>query len=121
MTSTEPRTFVGHIIHDAHWKPGPNDYYCGRAMPRQGLHPSPFANPYRIGKHGDRAAVLRLFRRYFRESRTDLHPLLPALRGRRLLCFCHTEAGVGDECHADWLAWCADDPERLWLPWKDDA
>ena len=117
-TEQEMITRVGHIKYDADCQPGPDDLYIGRAMPRYGLRASPFANPYRVGMHGDRQECLALFRRYFRENRPDLHVRLGELRGKTLLCWCHTAGGAGEECHGDWLAWIADDPARLWQEWE---
>ena len=67
------------------------DVYIGRG--------SPFGNPFRIGRDGNRQQVIELYRRKF------LHKLLnddefamevQALKGKRLGCFCKPLA-----CHGD--------------------
>lgn len=60
--------------------------------------PSKWGNPYIIGKHGDRTAVIEQYRTYLL-----LHPELyiaarTELRGRDLVCFCSPLA-----CHGDIL------------------
>ena len=58
---------------------------------------SPWGNPFRIGRDGDRSAVLRRHERWLR----DQHHLLRRigeLRGRNLVCFC---APLG--CHGHLL------------------
>ena len=67
------------------------DVYIGR--------PSPFGNPFAIGRDGDRDAVIAKFKTYFYgKLRTDprfkQHVL--ALKGKTLGCFCKPEA-----CHGD--------------------
>lgn len=57
--------------------------------------PSKWGNPYVIGRNGDRAEVIKLFRRYL-TTRTDLD--LEELRGRDLVCWC-----APLPCHADVL------------------
>lgn len=44
------------------------EVYVGRAMPRYDLPESPWANPYKIGRDGDRAEVLALYEEYVRET-----------------------------------------------------
>jgi hypothetical protein len=54
-------------------------------------------NPFRIGRDGDRAAVIMKYERWL----ADQHHLLRAfdeLRGRDLICFCAPRA-----CHGDLL------------------
>lgn len=70
--------------------------YIGRAAPRLGLPDSPFANPFRIGVHGDRAAVIQRYAEYL-DRRADLDPA--ELRGQVLACWC-----APAECHGDVLA-----------------
>jgi hypothetical protein len=78
--------------------------YVGRAMHRGGwrLAASPLANPFRLGPDGSRAEVVARYREYLL-ARPDLLALLPALRGKRLGCWC-----APLECHADVVAELAD-------------
>lgn len=78
--------------------------YVGRAMRRGGwdLDASPLASPFRPGRDGTRAAVIDKYRAHLL-SRPDLLELLPALRGRRLGCWC-----VPQPCHAQVIAELAD-------------
>jgi hypothetical protein len=80
--------------------------YVGRAMHRGGWHldASPFANPFHPGRDGTRAEMVEKYRAYLL-GRPDLLAQLPALRGRRLGCWCAPEP-----CHADVLAEFADAP-----------
>jgi hypothetical protein len=78
--------------------------YVGRAMHRGGwnLAASPLANPFRPGPDGSRAEVMAAYREYL-FARPDLLALVPALRGRRLGCWC-----LPLPCHAEILAELAD-------------
>ena len=78
--------------------------YVGRAMHRGCWHlaASPLASPFRPGKDGTREEVLEKYRAYLL-SRPDLLALLPALRGRRLGCWC-----LPEPCHAQVVAELAD-------------
>lgn len=78
--------------------------YVGRAMRRGGwdLDASPLASPFRPGRDGTREAVIEKYRTHLL-SRPDLLDLLPALRGRRLGCWC-----VPQPCHAQVIAELAD-------------
>ncbi|MFJ7072349.1 DUF4326 domain-containing protein [Streptomyces sp. NPDC098781] len=81
--------------------------YVGRAMHRGGWHleGSELASPFRPGRDGSRAQVVEKYRAHLL-SRPDLLALLPALRGRRLGCWCVPEA-----CHAQVIAELADSLE----------
>lgn len=84
----------------------PFDIYIGRASPRRRLKASKFANPFKIGRDGDRAQVLEKYRNYLR-SRPDLiEAARRELRGKVLGCWCKPEA-----CHGDILAAVADGGE----------
>lgn len=74
-----------------------NVTYVGRAMPRQGLAGSPFANPYRVDVDGTRADVVEKYRHWLLGQPT-LVDRLRELRGRTLACWCHPQP-----CHADVL------------------
>lgn len=71
----------------------------------EGVHigrPSIFGNPYKIGRDGDRAAVIAKFRAYFLERvgrDADFRRRVEELRGRTLLCYC-----VPEPCHGDVIA-----------------
>jgi hypothetical protein len=82
--------------------------YVGRAMHRGGWHlaDSPLHNPFRPGPDGTREEVMAQYRDYI-GARPDLLALVPALRGRRLGCWC-----VPLPCHAEILAELADAPAR---------
>ncbi len=73
-------------VHNRHAGTAPHDaIYVGRG--------SPWGNPFRIGKHGNRQQVIERFRR---EVLSTLD--LTRLRGRHLVCFCSPLP-----CHADIL------------------
>lgn len=74
--------------------------YVGRAMHRGGwqLAASALANPFRVGRDGDRDETIAKYRGYLL-GRPDLLALLPELRGRRLGCWCAPLS-----CHADVIA-----------------
>lgn len=81
--------------------------YIGRAMPRQGLKASIWANPYRIGKHGSREEVIAMYRVALEERlETDDHLAddLAELSGHILACWCKPDYA----CHGDVLAEIAD-------------
>lgn len=82
--------------------------YVGRAMHRGGWHlaASPLASPFRPGRDGTREEVVEKYRAHLlgRPDLLALLPaLLPALRGRRLGCWC-----VPERCHAEVIAELAD-------------
>ena len=66
------------------------DTYIGRG--------SPYGNPFKIGKDGDRDEVIRKFRLYFTERLKDPSyvVLVLKLRNKRLGCYCAPLA-----CHGD--------------------
>ncbi len=78
--------------------------YVGRPMHRGGWHlpGSPLASPFRPGPDGSREEVVAAYRGYLL-GRPDLLALLPALRGRRLGCWC-----APLPCHAAVIAELAD-------------
>ena len=87
------RTLVVNIRRDKRY-----DIYCGR--------PGDWGNPYRIGRDGTRADVIRKFRRQLArmvESGRTTPEELAALSGKRLGCYC-----VPEPCHALSLAEAAD-------------
>ena len=60
--------------------------------------PSPFGNPFVIGRHGDRADVVARFETFLLASPGLLAAVKADLRGKDLVCWCAPEA-----CHADVL------------------
>jgi len=68
-----------------HCKKKPYDVYIGRAA--RGLEGSIWANPFHIGKHGNREEVIAKYRQYIL-SRPDLLARLEELRGKTLGCWC---------------------------------
>jgi hypothetical protein len=78
------RTMVTNIRNDQ------CDVYIGR--------PSPFGNPFQIGKHGDRTTVIQKYREWFYKklNDTEFSCKVNSLRGKRLGCWC-----APDPCHGD--------------------
>ena len=60
--------------------------------------PSPWGNPFVIGKDGTRAEVLAKFREYAVERMASEPEWLAPLAGRNLACWCKPK-----ECHGDVL------------------
>jgi hypothetical protein len=73
-----------------HCKKDKYDVYCGR--------PSPWGNPFEIGKDGNRAQVIKKFKKYLLANQ-ELLDKIPELRGKILGCWCAPKA-----CHCDVLA-----------------
>ncbi len=74
-----------------HVKSGkPFDLYCGR--------PSPFGNPFVIGKDGTRSEVIAKFREWL-PTQPDLMAKIHELHGKTLACWC----GPTQACHCDVL------------------
>ncbi len=71
------------------------DLYIGRSFLE--FPESIWANPFHIGKDGNRKEVLRKYRDYVL-SRPDLLSKLPELQGLTLACWCKPHA-----CHGDVL------------------
>jgi hypothetical protein len=72
---------------------------------------SKWGNPFRIGRDGDRAAVVAKYERWL----ADQHHLLRALdelRGRDLVCFCAPWA-----CHGDLLMRLANATREVRVAW----
>jgi Domain of unknown function (DUF4326) len=78
------------------WAKAENQFaYIGRAT--RGHRASPWHNPFRLGKHGDRDQIIAAYRQHL-ELSPGLKPRLPELRGKVLGCWCHPEP-----CHGDVL------------------
>ena len=102
---------MNKVIHVDDMPNYPDAIYIGRAMPRKGLKASPFANPYRIGRDGNRETVIRKYAadledRLTRSSRQETLDALYDLIGRPLACWCRKdgeEPTPDNACHADVL------------------
>jgi Domain of unknown function (DUF4326) len=57
-----------------------------------------WGNPFEMPADGDRAEVIRKFAEVHYPRQAILHRLLPQLRARVLMCWCHPKA-----CHGDFL------------------
>jgi len=78
-------------VHNKHHGTAPEDaVYIGR--------PSPWGNPFEIGKDGDRAEVIRKFELRLEKSEELKARVRKELKGRHLVCFCKPAA-----CHGDVL------------------
>lgn len=92
--------------------------YIGRAMPRQRLKASPFANPYKVQEHGREDAIDHY---HWDILNGPLRPLLadlPALRGKPLACWCRRDGESATEanaCHGDVLLSILADFDDDWL------
>jgi len=75
------------------------DVYIGR--------PGKWGNPFIIGRDGDRAAVICMYRHWIVQQ-PHLLAALHELHGKRLGCWCHPQP-----CHGDVLAELADALHRL--------
>lgn len=70
-----------------HCKKEPYDVYIGRAMPRQKLKGSIWANPFKIGQDGTRDEVIEKYRQYVL-GKPELLAQIESLRGKVLGCWC---------------------------------
>lgn len=77
-----------------HCKKEPYDVYIGR--------PSAWGNPFKIGRDGSRADVVKQYELWLLQQPRLMRDLR-ALKDRRLGCWCKPEA-----CHGDVLARLAD-------------
>lgn len=100
------RTTVANIRSlPAGWLDDPRYVYIGRRNPRAKLLGSPYANPFRIGKDGNRAEVIERYRTWIRSRPELMQRAATELRGKTLVCWCAPE-----ECHGDVLAELANGP-----------
>lgn len=87
----------------------PGAIYVGRAMPRKGIQGSPFRNPFRIFKDGDRQVVLRRYRDHLERLIADdpvFAGMVRDLHEKPLACWCrhiHQKKTADNTCHADIL------------------
>lgn len=95
-----------------HCKKEPYDVYIGRAF--YGLPQSPFANPFIIGKDGDRDTVCDKFEQYCLERPELIKKIKEELKGKVLGCWCKILLSWKDDpkikdnyvkvrCHGDFL------------------
>jgi hypothetical protein len=89
---------VGDLV-DAGQLDAGKDRYIGRGDARKGLEPSPLANPWKIGVHGDRDQVLAAFTTLAQEN-ARIRLGARGLGGLKLWCHCKP----GERCHGDVLA-----------------
>lgn len=76
-------------------------------LPRGAVYvgrPSPYGNPFEIGKDGDRAAVIELYRAWILTQPALLAKVRSELKGKDLVCWC-----APLPCHADVLLSLAND------------
>ena len=87
------------------WMNDPNNVYIGPANrvlidgERFPKYASPFNNPFKIGKHGDRNEVMKKYRKYMYKKLEESSGLLVQfveLKGKNLGCFCKPHC-----CHGD--------------------
>jgi hypothetical protein len=71
--------------------------YIGRAMHSHRLPQSPFANPFLLGKEGNRKEVTAKYRAWLLQQ-PKLVGMLGELKGKDLVCWCHPRP-----CHGDVL------------------
>lgn len=122
---------TGRVVHVRDAVPGA--VYIGRAVPRQRIAGSKWANAHRITTEKDRqgpkeiigreAALLGYVEDLFSGSKRHLLAELPELRGKPLACWCRRDGapmttGVHDDgpdtrCHGDLLI-------RYLEQWTDD-
>lgn len=72
--------------------------YCGRGNKYYGRTESIWANPYTMGRDGNRAQVIAKYRAYI-QTKPELMSRLPELKDKEaLVCFC-----APDRCHCEVL------------------
>lgn len=90
-----------------HCQKSPFDVYIGRGVPRRNMKPSPWGNPFKVGRDHTREQAVAAFKEWFHHSpdpeavwmREHVHEL----RGKRLGCWCFP-----NECHGSVLAAAAE-------------
>ena len=98
------------VIHVDDMANHPDAIYIGRAVSRRKLKATRWANPYHIGKDGDRAEVIAKYRkRVDKQMRTGPASTTHSLRklaGKPLACWCRhdgEERTDDNVCHGDVL------------------
>lgn len=97
----------GSRVLSRRWGDSKRAVYIGRG--------SKWGNPFVIGRHGDRAAVVAKHEAWLR-GQHELLRALPALRGRDLVCFCAPLA-----CHGDLLLRLANGSREELIAWWREA
>lgn len=104
-------TKVVNIRHNPDWKQQ-GAIYIGRG--------SPFGNPFKIGKDGDRDEVIEYYDNLFYDELVrdeDMLERILALRNKTLACYCRPENGFQGElmCHGQIIAGYLDgiEPEEV--------
>jgi hypothetical protein len=89
------------------WVEDENNIYIGRGgivfidnerFPKES---SPFCNPFKVGRDGNREEVISKYKSYILKKlnqNSDLREELKNMRGKNLGCWCHPE-----KCHGDIL------------------
>lgn len=93
---SDTKTTVVNIRDHRNWK-AEGGVYIGRTF--RGQRGSAFANPFSIGKDGDRAEVIEKYGKWLERrlnSHTGVAEDMESLRGKMLVCWCKPEA-----CHGD--------------------
>ena len=94
------------------WMEDPNNVYIGRRgiVFIDGVRYPPkdsiFANPFKVGKNGDREEVIAKYREYIIDKiESGEIPLeeVENLEGKTLGCWCHDIKEKGPPCHGDVL------------------
>ena len=60
--------------------------------------PGPYGNPFEIGRHGDRAEVIRKHEAWVRSNPALMYRIKIELKGKNLVCWC-----APLPCHGDTL------------------
>ncbi len=89
------RMMVVHCLYEQY------DVYIGRWHPRVPVH-SKWANPFRIGKDGDRNEVIDKYHAYLLKNK-ELMASLHELDGKVLGCWCKSPERPETPCHGDVL------------------
>jgi hypothetical protein len=101
---TDPRIYNMRKAAQARDPIPPDAVYVGRAMSRRRIEGSPWGNPFVVGKHGDLAEVLNLYRQYADERLENEPDWLEPLRGKDLVCWCQSPSDpIKQPCHAQIL------------------
>lgn len=100
MTNTQQ---TNAQVLNKHTLRGASGVYIGRG--------TKWGNPFKIGEHGDRAAVITKHEQWLRDQHhllRDLHEL----RGKNVICFCAPQG-----CHGDLLIRLANGTREELIRW----